>query len=289
MTDATPPWLKALAALADRFGCCCHIEPTPRTGATRNVAENSAIQEVAEVADDRNTAAAPLQSDIPRRRPICAGCDRPLRVCVCDALPRPPLALDTPVIIWQHPNEAKRRVATASLLALCLSDDSREIARGRSFNAVTECALWRRCVLGEGRVPLLLWPEPGAEHIGDVPKESRFVLIVIIDGTWKEAAEMRKRAGAACLTVHVGDGVTGLFAERKPPADGCLSSIEAAAVALDLLEPLGAGEVLAALRRPMLRVVEMQAALAKRVVHRPERPGYRPNLEEEVREALLQV
>ena len=287
MEDATPPWLRALAALADRFGCGCHIEPTPRTGATRDVAENSAIQENAELADNRNTAADPLPSDIPRRRPICAGCDRPQRVCVCDALPRPPLALDTPVIIWQHPNEAKRRVATASLLALCLSDDSREIARGRSFNAVTECALWRRCVLGEGRVPLLLWPEPGAEHIGDVPNESRFVLIVV-DGTWKEAAEMRKRAGAACLTVHVGDGVTGLFAARKPPADGCLSSIEAAAVALDLLEPSGAG-VLAALRRPMLRVVEMQAALAKRVVHRPERPGYRPNLEEEVREALLQV
>ena len=135
---------------------------------------------------------------------------------------------------------------------------------------------------------MLLWPEPGAEHIGDVPNESRFVLIVV-DGTWKEAAEMRKRAGAACLTVHVGDGVTGLFAARKPPADGCLSSIEAAAVALDLLEPSSAGAVLAALRRPMLRVVEMQAALAKRVVHRPERPGYRPNLEEEVREALLQV
>ena len=50
----------------------------------------------------------------------------------------------------------------------------------------------------------------------------------------------------------------------------------------------GAG-VLAALRKPMLRVVELQASLSKRVVHRPERPGYRPNLKEEVREALLQV
>ena len=96
------------AALADRFGCGCRFDPSPSVGTTR---ETSALgTEPADLDADRDIPAEP-----PRRRPICAGCDRPPRVCVCDALPRPPLALDTPVIIWQHPNEAKRRVATASL------------------------------------------------------------------------------------------------------------------------------------------------------------------------------
>ena len=213
MTDATPPG--SARSLRSRTASDAAATLSRRRAAPRNVAEQR-HPGVAELADGR----VPLQSccrvtsSPPHLRRL-----RPHRVCVCDALPR--RSPSTRPSSFGTPKRGKARVATP-LLALCLSDDSREIARSRSFNAVTECALWRRCVLGEGRVPLLLWPEPGAEHIGDVPDEARFVLIVI-DGTWKEAAEMRKRAGAACLTVHVGDGVTGLFAARKPPADGCLA------------------------------------------------------------------
>jgi len=75
---------------------------------------------------------------------------------------------------------------------------------------------------------------------------------------------------------------------RKPPARGCLSTLEAVGRALDCLDtpPQCDKPLLShALLRPMLRVVELQHELSSRVVHRPERPGYRPQLWEEVASA----
>ena len=102
------------------------------------------------------------------------------------------------------------------------------------------------------------------------------------------------RSACAVMRVLLGEAAaSGVFAIRKPPAEGCLSTLEAVARALDELEPPAAGQppLSSALLRPMLRVVEIQASLQRRQVHRPGRPGYRPQLTEEVAGAMraLQV
>lgn len=52
-------------------------------------------------------AAVEQQEQAPKRRPQCAGCGRPLRVCYCAALPAQPLQLRGRVVILQHPHELK--------------------------------------------------------------------------------------------------------------------------------------------------------------------------------------
>ena len=250
--------------------------------------------------DELRAAVDDDEQDAPQRRALCARCARPQRVCICDALPAHPLPVSTPIVLWQHPLEAKRPLQTGSILRLSLAADSFDIVCGRSFGCLSRSPLWER-IQAEGRVPLLLYPAPGAASLREVlaaaEPGARFALIAV-DGTWKEAKEMmaqgKKQGAIAATPVTLGEAAaSGVFAIRKPPAEGCLSTLEAVARALDELEPPATGQppLSRALLRPMLRVVEIQASLQRRQVHRPGRPGYRPQLAEEVAGAMrsLQV
>ena len=250
--------------------------------------------------DELRAAVDDDEQDAPQRRALCTRCARPQRVCICDALPAHPLPVSTPIVLWQHPLEAKRPLQTGSILRLSLAADSFDIVCGRSFGCLSRSPLWER-IQAEGRVPLLLYPAPGAASLREVlaaaEPGARFALVAV-DGTWKEAKEMmaqgKKQGAIAATPVTLGEAAaSGVFAIRKPPAEGCLSTLEAVARALDELEPPATGQppLSRALLRPMLRVVEIQASLQRRQVHRPGRPGYRPQLAEEVAGAMrsLQV
>ena len=195
----------------------------------------------AEQAEDQLRAAADDEQDAPQRRALCTACARPARVCICDALPARPLPVSTPIVLWQHPSEAKRPLQTGSILRLSLAADSFDIVCGRSFSCLSRSPLWER-VQAEGRVPLLLYPAPGAASLREVlaaaEPGARFALVAV-DGTWKEAREMIRKQGAIAATpVTLGEAAaSGVFAIRKPPAEGCLSTLEAVARALDELEP----------------------------------------------------
>lgn len=265
-------------------------------------------------------------------RESCQHCERPLRICICEALPSERLCPATLVLCWQHPAEAKRPLAsqTAQILKLCLASDCFGVATGRYFSCLSQSPLWDRTQRERRRV-LILWPTPDAPTLGDAllqsPAGTQFALVVV-DGTWKEAREMMQRdlgegvtavtlgeaaaesgvrpstaaaatkhaalwavAGLGCLRARVRKhhpaASAQVFAVRKPPARGCLSTLESVGRALDCLDgPSQCGPPLShALLRPMLRVAELQHELSSRVVHRPERPGYRPQLWEEVAHA----
>ena len=106
-------------------------------------------------------------------------------MCICDALPPCPLQVSTPVVLWQHPSEAKRPLQTGSILRLSLSSESFDIVTGRSFGCLSRSPLWQR-VHAEGRVPLLLYPAPGAPTLQEVlataAAGSRWALVAV-DGT----------------------------------------------------------------------------------------------------------
>lgn len=53
-------------------------------------------------------------------RPICAGCARPVSVCLCDVIPSPPFNLQTRLLILQHPHELKHKLATVPVLSRCV-------------------------------------------------------------------------------------------------------------------------------------------------------------------------
>jgi hypothetical protein len=141
----------------------------------------------------------------------------------------------------------------------------------------------------DARVPLLLYPRQGALSESEVARRAaagqRFSLVVL-DGNWTETAEMgRGFDEMASFSLDV-NKYKGLFSLRRPKQDGFLSTLEAVAYALDVLQPAPVSPLLL---RPMLRVCLQEDEFATRrgggVKHRPEAPGYRAGLMDDVRAA----
>ena len=244
------------------------------------------------------------------RRPMCEACVRPKRVCICDALPPLKLVPIASTVVLQHRREAERRLGSTTLLQLCIAPDRLAVVRGRNLHALRRCSAWEQAT-GRGQTPLLLFPGlPGAMNADSIRARVASgvsYFLVAIDGTWEEAREMLRASGVALsrsgsvggagggtqsvelaadiAVLDVGSltqAESGLFAGcRTPAGPGCLCTLEAVALGLQLLEPEPAtGAALAdALARPMLRMVGHQTALtAGRQIHRPDRKGYTAGL-----------
>ena len=189
------------------------------------------------------SAAPPSRSArniIDKPRSTCHRCKRPLPgQCVCAALPQTPLVTDTRVLVLQHPAEAKKRIATVPLLPLCLERVS--IVKGNRFNA--DLAPIEQAVRA-GFSPLLLFPGPGAICLDQMPAPpvtGQKTLLVLIDGTWTQARHMMRHSpslSAACTHAMFEAPAASVFdALRREPEKHCMSTAEACARALRLLEP----------------------------------------------------
>ena len=89
-------------------------------------------------------------------RPCCPRCERPLAGCLCACIR--PLDAGVPVLILQHPAEARQAKGTARLLQLCLQRCERWV--GEQFPAPAT----------QDRPLLLLYPpEPGAPALARTP------------------------------------------------------------------------------------------------------------------------
>jgi len=198
-------------------------------------------------------------------RELCRRCSRPPTLCVCGALPDRPVQTSTRVLILQHPNERrKRHVSTVPLIRLVL--ERAEVKVGYTFEADALEAV--REEMAAGRAPLLLYPGPDAisldgadgegsaagstlsdEGVGEL-SNVRCVgderLLILFDGTWTEAKRMARDSPTlvdACRKVQfASDAVDCIYDAMRPePEAHCLSTLEACARALELLEPGGGG------------------------------------------------
>lgn len=145
------------------------------------------------------------------KRPICARCDRPIRVCICQGLPETPIALKKcHILVLQHPLESKRRNRSLPLVQLCLQASDTTVAVSRRFGDQVDSSALK--MLYESPKVLLVFPAQDdaeiAEHesnqtlslseareycqSNDTNTENGKVLIVILDATWKYAKEMDK-------------------------------------------------------------------------------------------------
>jgi len=98
---------------------------------------------------------------------------------------------------------------------------------------------------------LLLYPLPAAWCRATPPAARARPTLLLLDGTWKQAKEMRAASGPFLVSLGalpVDSGVDGdsMFESelvvKKEPRKGCGSTMEAVARALQLLEPEGKGE-----------------------------------------------
>lgn len=141
------------------------------------------------ISDDENpffAASFDICDEVSTARVTCGRCTRPATACICAFLPAEPLTLQrSEVFLLQHPHEENRRMRTAAILEACISGDSLKILKGRRFSVQKNPDVYAG--------GLLLYPALDAvplKEVGVVPDPPAKYKLIVIDGTWKQAAEM---------------------------------------------------------------------------------------------------
>jgi DTW domain-containing protein len=188
-------------------------------------------------------------------RIVCARCERPSVVCLCATLS--PLRTRTRVVILQHPRESDVAINTARLAALQL--EGAELHVGIELDDVP--ALRER--LSDPAAPaVLLYPGEEAQDLAQAPPASA-VTLVVLDGTWWQAKKLFQHNPelAKLPRYSLSPSAPSRYRIRREPALHCVSTIEAIAEALALLEPGGFERE--ALLKPFDAMVEHQLHYAE--------------------------
>lgn len=183
-------------------------------------------------------------------RPSCPCCCRPLTHCLCALIPR--LSSRTRVLILQHPDEVGHALNTARLAVLGLQNAQLQI--GEVF---PELESW---LADEAYSPHLLFPgEEAAVLPLAVSEDSRPLLLVVPDGTWRKARKLLHLNPllADLPRVSLPAGLHSRYRLRKAPGEGALATIEAITTALNLQE---APVCFNGLLRPFDALIEGQIA-----------------------------
>lgn len=149
--------------------------------------------------------------------------------CVCAHLPR--LDLRTRLVLVLHRYEARKPTNTGQLAARCLVN-SEVVVRGHEGEPSAPI------VFDDAVQPVFLFPHEDARPLADVVALGKPIVLVVPDGTWRQARKVRARvpglATIPCVTVPVGAPTQyRLRAERR---ENGLATIEAIARALEVTD-----------------------------------------------------
>ena len=187
---------------------------------------------------------------ISQARPLCRGCGRALvawlredesadaaRVavagsCFCDRITVLPTR--TRILLLQHPREQRVAVGTARMAQLALPNSRLRV--GLDFSADQEVLR----ALDPSAAAYVLFPGPGALPVEQLPRD-RAVTLVVLDGTWWQARKLLRLNPAIAGLPRVAflPNKPSGYLIRREPADFCVSTIEALAEVLTVLEPEG--------------------------------------------------
>ncbi|KAL5995250.1 hypothetical protein ACLOJK_025308 [Asimina triloba] len=193
-------------------------------------------------------------------RPICwSGCGRPTSVCICSCLPPTPLPTHTQLLVLHHPHELRHKLSTLPLLSKSLLNLQTLIGRRLRLRLSPLLDSVYNAAAEDRPHALFLFPGTQSSPSVDLHQwaashhdRSRPLVLIVFDGTWQHAKEMvsasldflSKFAIQVSLRYDVGfDGDSAFESElvlRKEPFLGCVSTVEAVARALRVLEVDGA-------------------------------------------------
>ncbi|KAH8417339.1 hypothetical protein KR222_009097 [Zaprionus bogoriensis] len=177
-----------------------------------------------------------ISADPPDRRDKCEQCKRPVVVCWCSALPQPPLAVASQIVILQHPAEEKRSLRTAHMLQLGLQPGKCVVYKGKRFPNSRNYAELQQVF--DSPQTLLLYPSKDSVPLEQIDRSAGPYTLLLIDGTWPQAKAIYASSPALhrlrqvkLIAVGVSDYII-----RTQPTEGCLSTLETAAQCLAVLE-----------------------------------------------------
>lgn len=166
----------------------------------------------------------------PAGRATCYVCFRPQSQCYCQALER--VANRTEIIILQHPRERFHPIGTARIAALGLERVRVEVDSAGRFS--------------EGREPFvlppgtgLLYPEAPFRDLASLTPAERPQHLLVLDGTWHHAHTLFRDVKGLRELPRYGftPETPSQYRLRREPRAECVSTIEAIAQCLRLLEP----------------------------------------------------
>ena len=158
----------------------------------------------------------------------CPRCQRPEAHCLCPLIPS--LDSRTRVLVLQHPSEVNHALNTARLAALGLTNA--ELIVGEVFADLP--ALLNQ----PGYQARLLFPGEDAQTLQGYGAGDQPLLLVVPDGTWRKARKLLHLNPllATLPRVSLAQGGVSRYRLRKAPGPGALSTVEAIAQALQVLE-----------------------------------------------------
>jgi DTW domain-containing protein YfiP len=233
----------------------------------------------------------------------CSGCRLHRNVCICDRFPTLPTR--TRVVLLLHQLEVRKTTNTGRLALRCLPN-SELVLRGRLTGAEPGVPLEpqrepageiRRVEAGHSRQPpswleravqpILLFPHDEAIALTAWRENPGPLTLVVPDGTWSQAVRARRRvpglAEIPCAALPA--GLVSTYRLRHEPRPGRVSTLEAIAYALEILEsPAVAAALLQVHRLAVERTLWTSGRLPRAAVWGgipagagpPNRRGYAP-------------
>jgi DTW domain-containing protein YfiP len=166
----------------------------------------------------------------PSTRAVCLRCRRPEVVCYCAHLPSLPTR--TRVLLLQHIRERRVGIGTARMAHLALPSSVLRVGIDFSDDPVVAE------MLADRTPSYLLFPSDDARDVRELAGEAPITLVVV-DGTWSQARTLvRVNPKLAALPrIAFTPRRPSEYRIRREPADHCVSTIEALAEVLNILEP----------------------------------------------------
>ncbi|WP_166421412.1 tRNA-uridine aminocarboxypropyltransferase [Pseudoalteromonas sp. Z1A8] len=166
-------------------------------------------------------------------RTLCNHCNFALNTCICSAITN--INNNVTVIILQHPSEEKIAKNTAKLLNLCLTDC--QIIKGENND---DFSILKTLPVSS---TVLLYPNENAINLDDNAKQAsinNITHLIVVDGTWKKAYKILQLTPLLnqFKTVSFKQLPKNRYAIRKAPRADSLSTLEAVAHSLFLIEQL---------------------------------------------------
>jgi DTW domain-containing protein YfiP len=149
---------------------------------------------------------------------------------MCSLLPK--IATTTRVVVVMHPLEERKSTNTGRLAARCLANAS--------------VSAYRDPIDFAGRTPVVLFPVAGAQPIDDFACRDD-VTLVALDANWRSAARMRKIFARQGFAFASAPAAATTYALRKGPHEHGMSTFEAIARSLAVVDGIDVAPLLRAL------------------------------------------
>lgn len=163
----------------------------------------------------------------------CKSCKINYQWCVCAEIK--PLVTNTNISLVVHVRELKLTSNTAQFVEKLLPGKAELFIRGRVFDTFDSAPILKR-----GGNPIFLYPHEDSVELNQEFMEQNPgpYHLIVPDGNWQQARKVRKReAGFNDIkTIRLPAGIVGEYQLRKAPQPNWVSTFEAVAHTLAILE-----------------------------------------------------